>query len=169
MNEVAVKEMFDRYHKKVQTNPNLYTNARDRNSAVLVVLPKELLDYANRGAGHSGFAANARPVGIRRVVSDSASYLKNIFTSVESLKTFIESSECDADEYINEVKLRHAGITPSKKSKVSTTDDRPVNETFFEKYTINDAKALQNKFGREMVLKDFNILTINEFELRYGL
>jgi hypothetical protein len=49
------------------------------------------------------------------------------------------------------------------------TDNRPANEAFFEKYTTNDAKSLQNKFGRGIVISDFNTLTINEFELRYGL
>ena len=170
MNEVAVKSLFDRYHRKIETNPKFYTSAR---WGAVVVLPKELLGYANRLAGHSGFASTARPIGIRRPVADPVSYLKKVFNSVESLKAFIASSECDAEEYINEVKKRHASGLSYKKTvtkiKKISTDNTPVNEVFFQKYTMNDAKALQNKFGRDMVIREFNLLTINEFELRYGL
>jgi hypothetical protein len=166
INEVAVKSLFDRYHRKVQTNPRFYTSAR---WGAVVVLPKELLGYANRLAGHSGYASTARPIGIRRAVPNPASFLKEVFSSVDSLRSFIMSSECDAEEYINEVKRRHSGDTSKKQAPAVSINNRPANEVFFEKYTINDAKALQNKFGRDMVIREFNILTINEFELRYGI
>lgn len=166
VNEVALKSLFDRYHKKVQTNPKFYTSAR---WGAVVVLPKELLGFANRLAGHSGYASTARPIGIRRAVPDPVSYLKQVFSSVDSLRSFILSSECDAEEYINEVKRRHAGTTIKKTKPVVLIDNRPVNEVFYEKYTQNDAKALQAKFGRELVIREFNILTLNEFELRFGI
>jgi len=166
INEVAVKSLFDHYHKRVQTRPGFYTSAR---WGAVVVLPKELLGYANRLAGHSGYASTARPIGIRRAVPNPASFLKEVFNSVDSLRSFIMSSECDAEEYINEVKRRHSGDTSKKKASTVSIDNRPANEVFFEKYTANDATALRNKFGREMVIREFNILSINEFELRYGL
>ena len=166
INEVAVKSLFDRYHKKVQTNPRFYTSAR---WGAVVVLPKELLGYANRLAGHSGYASTARPIGIRRAVPNPVAFLKEVFSSVDSLRSFILSSECDAEEYINEVKRRHLGNMPAKKANTALIDNRPANEVFFEKYTANDAAALRNKFGRDMVIREFNILSINEFELRYGL
>jgi hypothetical protein len=89
-----------------------------------------------------------------------------VFSSHEALASFINSSECNAAEYIEGVRAKH--LARASKAK-SATDDRPANEVFFEKYTPNDAKALQAKFTRELVLREFNILTINEFELRFGL
>jgi hypothetical protein len=170
INAVAVESMFNHYHTKVKTNPSLYTNRRDKNKAILVVLPKELLDYANHSSGHSGFAAAARPVGIRRVVDDAKSALNQIFSSVASLTRFIESSECDAAEYIERIR-RGEGRSRTARKLVSTskTDDRLAKEVFFEKYSRDDAKALQAKFGYDLVVREFNILTINEFELRFGL
>ena len=168
INKVAVKALFDHYHKKVQTSPNLYTNARDRDHAVLVVLPKELLDYANRGAGHSGFGAGARPVGIRRVVNNATSYLKSIFSSVEALTTFIESSECDADEYIAEVKERHANSI-SKTFTVKAKVDPKTADEFWNRYGKEELQRLITKFGRDVVQSAYNTLTITEFENRFDL
>jgi len=170
LNTAAVNALFNHYHAKVQSKPNLYTNSRDKNKAVLVVLPTELLDFANKGAGHSGFGAGARPVGIRRVVDDAKSFLKNIFSSTSALEQFILSSECDAHEYIASVKMRHALKAKQSTSICSVNiDNRPAREVFFTKYGHNEAKALQNKFGRDLVTKEFDVLTINEFELRFGL
>lgn len=154
-----VVNFYNHYHTTVIKRPSLYTAGL---KSIVVTLPSELLDYANAAAGHSGFGAGARPVGIRRTVDNSGKVISAIFQSPDSLAKFINSSECNAAEYIETVRLRHA-------SKSSTTDDRPANEVFFEKYTTNDAKALQLKFGKEMVIREFQILTINEFELRYGL
>jgi hypothetical protein len=155
-----VVSFFNHYKETSKKRPSLYTAA----NAVVVTLPADLLDYANAAAGHSGFGSGARPVGIRKTVDNSGRVISQIFESVESLTKFINSSECNAHEYIETVRARHLG-----KSVKPTTDNRPANEVFFEKYTTNDAKALQAKFGRDMVISDFNTLTINEFELRYGL
>jgi hypothetical protein len=155
-----VVSFFNHYVEASKKRPTLYTASK----SVVVTLPGDLLDYANAAAGHSGFGAGARPVGIRKTFDNSATAIKKIFESTESLARFINSSECNAHEYIETVKAKH-----NAKSTKSATDDRPAIDAFFEKYTINDAKSLQVKFGREMVISDFNALTINEFELRYGL
>lgn len=166
INMTAVQEMYDHYHAKVKSNPDLYTNARDKNHAVVVVLPKELLEWANRGAGHSGFAANARPVGIRKNYSDAKSALKDIFSSVDNLVRFIKSSECDAEEMMVEVRERHA-----KKAQVISVDplDRPISEFNLEKlYGQGTIAYLRNKFP-ETALNEYRILTRREYEARYGL
>lgn len=166
INMVAVEEMYNHYHKKVKTNPDLYTNARDKNHAVVVVLPKELLEWANRGAGHSGFAANARPVGIRKNFSDAKTALTKIFSSVDNLVEFIKSSECDAEEMMVEVRERHA-----LKAQIITIDplDRPMSEfnieTLYGKGTI---MMLRTKFPKT-VMGDYKTLTRGEFESRYEL
>lgn len=158
-----VVSFYDEYHRKAKTRPSLYLSS---NNCLTIVLPSSLLDYANASAGHSGFGAGARPVGIRRSVDNSKGTITNVFSSHEALASFISSSECNAAEYIEGVRAKH--LARAGKAK-SATDDRPANEVFFEKYTTNDAKALQAKFTRELVLREFNILTINEFELRFGL
>lgn len=166
INIQAVQEMFDKYHAKVKSNPDLYTNARDKNHAVVVVLPKELLDWANRGAGHSGFAANARPVGIRKNVSDAKSALTKIFSSVDSLVEFIKSSECDAEEMMAEVRERHAC-----KAQIITIDplDRPMSEFNIEiLYGKGTIMFLRNKYPKT-VMGDYKALTRREFEGRYNL
>lgn len=169
-NDPRVVSFFNSYHRKIKTRPTLYTNKRDGNKGILVPLPRNLIDYAERTAGHHGFGQDAMPVGICRKVDNAEMALKSIFSSTDSLAKFINSSARDADAYIQEVRQRapRSRIAGSLVSK-STTDDRMAKDVFFEKYTPNDAKALQAKFGREMVISDFNILTINEFELRYGL
>lgn len=173
INMNAVQGLYNHYHSKVKTNPNLYTNSRDKNRAVLVVLPKELLDYANRSSGHSGFGAGARPVGIRKVVSDAKSSLSEIFSSVESLKSFILSSECDAEAYIAEVKERHLkGVSRAsrKVSKPSTTTIFPmVKDVFHDYYPHALLRELTVKYGKEEVANSWNHLWINEFEMRYGI
>ena len=172
INMMAVEGLFNHYNTKIKTNPNLYTNSRDRNSAVLVVLPKELLDYANRGAGHSGFGAGARPVGIRRVVGNAHSYLKEIFSSKENLKRFIESSECDADEYIAEVRMRHLSGnqtgTVSKAIKPVMTNSQVGG--FWSKYTKEDMARLKaSSKDQKMLVNDFQTMSLADFEEKYKL
>ena len=166
INQVALNDMFNHYHKKIKTNPDLYTNARDKNYAVVVVLPKELLDWANRGAGHSGFAASARPVGIRKNFNDAKAALKDIFSSVESLERFIKTSECDAEEMMVEVRERHA-----KKAQIITIDplDRPMSEFNIEAlYGKGTIVMLRGKYPKT-VMDDYKNLTRGEFEGRYNL
>ena len=56
-----------------------------------------------------------------------------------------------------------------KKTTVIKTDDRPADKNFAElnaKYNINE---LAKRFGKELLLQSRKYLTINEFELRFGL
>ena len=162
INTVAVKSLFDRYHKIVKTNPKFYTSAR---WGVVVVLPKELLDYANKLAGHSGFGAGARPIGIRRAVADPVNYLKKVFESIDTLTAFIESSECDAEEYITEVRARHLGLPTKVKSEKLLS----AKEEFWNRYTKQVLVDLVSKYGRSTVQEAYNSLTITEFETRFSL
>ncbi len=73
------------------------------------------------------------------------------------------------DDIVGGSESRGTGPRAARVRKEPATDNRPVNEVFFNKYTMNDAKALQTKFGRDLVTREFNILTLNEFEMRFGL
>ena len=158
-----VIDFYNRYQTRKQSYPSLYESGKD---SINVILPNSLLEFANAAAGHSGFGAGARARGIRRQVANAASALAKIFASPENLLIFLEGSEKNADAYVTGVRAKH--LARAGKAK-SATDDRPANEVFFKKYTQNDATALRAKFTRELVLREFNLLTINEFELRFGL
>ena len=172
INMTAVKSMYDHYHAKIKSNPTLYTNQRDGNNAVVVTLPVELLDWANRGAGHSGFAGNARPVGIRKNCNHAPSFLAKTFSSVDNLAEFIQSSECDADEYIAEVRERHArkqGINIAvNKTPVDPLDLPMSSYNMKALYGEEQRIAAMTKFSKTIV-GDFKTLTRREFELRYNL
>ena len=168
INQVAVQAMYDHYHKRVKSKPDLYTNARDKNRAVVVVLPKELLEWANRSAGHSGFAANARPVGIRKNFNDARAALRDIFSSVDNLVKFIKSSECDAEAMMEEVRARHAGKIQSHVISVDPLD-RPIAEFNLESlYGKGIIGRLRDRYPTT-VMNDYRVLTRWEFESRYDL
>lgn len=57
----------------------------------------------------------------------------------------------------------------TKVKQTISMDNRPARESFFSKYSQDVAKQLRTKFGSDMVRCEFDVLTINEFELRYGL
>ena len=168
INKQAVVEMYNNYHRKVLSNPTLYTNQRDGNYGILVPLPKELLDYAERSAGHHGFGQNAAPVGIRRTVSDAKATLKEIFSSPANLEKFILSSACDAEAYMAEVRERHAN---SPKAQIISVDplDRPISEFNLEQlYGKGTIAHLRNTYPKT-ALEEFRILTRREYEARYEL
>jgi hypothetical protein len=166
MNKVT--NFFNHYHSKKISNPNLYIGLG--NDAVNVILPNTLLEFANAAAGHSGFGAGARARGIRRMCSNAKVEITSIFETVDTLADFLLSSECNADEYVETVRMRHLGMKSTKKSKLSVvTDDRPADNNFsvlFQKYNMPE---LAKRFGNEVVLQARKILTVNEFELRFGL
>lgn len=166
MNKVT--NFFNHYHTKKVSNQNLYVASS--NDAVNVILPNNLLEFANAAAGHSGFGAGARARGIRRMCSDAKAEIASIFATVDTLADFLLSSECNADEYVETVRIRHLGMKSTKKSKLYVvTDERPADKNFAElnaKYNIN---KLVQFFGEELLLQARKNLTINEFELRFGL
>lgn len=163
-----VTDFYNHYHSKKITNPNLYVASG--NDTVNVILPNNLLEFANAAAGHSGFGAGARARGIRRMCSDAKKEIVSIFETVDTLADFLLSSECNADEYVETVRKRHLGMKTTKKSKMYVvTDDRPADKNFVvlnEKYNMQE---LAKRFGREACLQARKNLTINEFELRFGL
>jgi hypothetical protein len=99
-----VKEIFNRYHKAIKTNPNRYRLA---NGGVNLTLPEELCwTWSNRCAGDSG-GSNPRPVGIRlepnkvkEMYGTQDFAMKSIFASVDSLYNFIKSSDCGGAEHL---------------------------------------------------------------------
>lgn len=161
-----VVSFYDEYHRKVKTRPSLYLSG---NNCLTIVLPSSLLDYANASAGHSGFGAGARPVGIRCSVDDAKGTITKVFSSPEVLASFINSSECNAAEYIEGVRAKH--LARASKAKPAT-DDRPARDVFFGKFGASAkalAQSLRDTYGAELVRREFSILTQNEFELRFGL
>jgi hypothetical protein len=166
MNKVT--DFFNHYHKKSISSPNLYV--AHGNDAVNVILPNNLLEFANAAAGHSGFGSGARARGIRRSYVNAKSEIETIFSTVNTLADFLLSSECNAEEYVETVRMRHLGMKSTKKSKLYVvTDDRPADKNFAVLYEKHDIKTIVKRFGRETCLQARKTLTINEFELRFGL
>ena len=166
-----VEQFYNDFHVKVKSYPYLYASQEDY---LNVVLPKGLLDYANAAAGHSGFGSGARAVGIRVKVVNSLRKRDEIFESSESLEKFILSSECNAAEYIESVRKRHLSGVSKKKLVEIVTDDRLIDAkgsrtTMSRKYGSDVFLKLGRKFGNKTVNRDIATLTINEFQLRYGL
>ena len=114
----AVKELYNHYHAKVESNPTLYIPGED---AINLVLSEELLDYANAAAGH----ANYRPIGIRKYSSNPKEEIAQIFYSVETLAEFIESSECNA--------IQHIKVLREKKTK-AVKKEQSARQMFWKKY-----------------------------------
>ena len=73
-----VIDFYNRYQTRKQSYPSLYESGKE---SINVILPNNLLEYANAAAGHSGFGAGARARGIRRQVNNSAVALSQIFSS----------------------------------------------------------------------------------------
>ena len=166
-----VEDFYNKYHKKVKSNPRLYVSKEDW---LNVTLPAGLLEYANSAAGHSGFGSGARAVGIRKKVVNSVEKRDEVFGSIESLENFILSSECNAAEYVESVRKRHLSGISKKKLIEIITDDRLIDTkgsrtTMSRRYGSDVFLKLGRKFGNKVVNNDIHTLTINEFELRYGL
>lgn len=156
---------YHHYHQRSRQRPTLYISGP---RMITVVLPQDLLEYANAAAGHSGFGAGARAVGIRRQVSDARRAIADVFATPESLARFLESSECDAREYVESVRARHLS-RPVKIGQRAQTDDRPAERCFDELYARYDVPALVARYGRDVVAQARRYLTVNEFQLRFGL
>lgn len=159
-----VVELFNSYHERIKTRPSLYNNG----SMITVGLPAELLDYANAAAGHSGFGAGARPVGIRIITDQPAKMLAKIFESCESLAKFINSSECNAAEYIARVRDNHAKLSNKPGPNAILIDTRNIKDAFYDiGYDFGMIKNLRAIYGTDTVTHDWNHLQVSEFQLRY--
>jgi hypothetical protein len=171
VNIEAVEAFYNHYHRKVVSYPDLYVST---DTIINVILPNDLLEFANAAAGHSGFGAGARARGIRRVVTNSRVAISEIFETVDSLVEFLLSSECNAEEYVESVRARHLGMKfkAGKKMIIVKTDDRLVHanrSVLTESHGSSILIELADKFSRDTVTNDVKHLNINEFELRYGL
>jgi len=162
-----IVDLFKSYHRRVKSRPQLFNNS---NSMITVGLSADLLDYANAAAGHSGFAASARPVGIRVTVSDSTKSLKDIFSSCESLAEFINSSECNAAEYIARIRDRDSKVSNKPGKNAITIDIRPIKDAFYDLgYNFDLIQKLKNTYGTDTVKRDWDNLQVTEFQLRYAV
>lgn len=149
----AVKELYNHYHTKVIVNPTLYVPGEN---GINLVLPEELLEYANAAAGHS----NYRPIGIRKYCSNPKEEIAKIFSSVESLIEFIESSECNAIEHIKILKA-------NKNKKIKK--EQSAREMFWKKYDKSIMESLKSKYDINTLRTAFDSLSITEFEQKFGL
>lgn len=159
MIDKRIVDFYERYNLRKQSYPSLYESGKD---SINVILPNNLLEYANAAAGHSGFGAGARARGIRRQVRNSAVALSQIFSSPENLQLFLESSEKNAEAYVEGVRSKHLSM-PKVKVDPKATDE------FWNRYGKNELQYLCNSFGRVFVQQAFNTLTITEFENLFGL
>ena len=157
----AVASFHRHYTESVLKNPDLYRNSDDM---ITVVLPKDLLDYSNASAGHSGFGSGARPVGIRRKVRNSQQALAEIFADVNSLSKFIEESECDGPAMVEEIKRRHAERSIPRTVMAADADG------FWHRYSKDTMIAIKAKIkDHTQLTQDFRTLTLEAFEIKYGL
>lgn len=74
-----------------------------------------------------------------------------------------------AVELLNARLAKTSKSTSKRIKKIISMDNRPARESFFSKYSQDTAKQLRSKFGSDLVRREFDLLTINEFELRFGL
>ena len=160
MNRVAAFQRH--YQQKVVKSPDLY---RSGDHAVDVILPNDLLEYANAASGHSGFGSGARARGIRRECRNSSSFLAEIFASPESLARFLESSEKNAEAYIQTVRERHL---KQQQPKVVLAND--PSEGFWSKYSKEDMAKLKAQIkDKAALVNDFQTMTMLAFEEKYQL
>jgi hypothetical protein len=127
-------------------------------SSITTALSKNYKNWAiNSASGSEGSG------DIANNIIGNYAILKHVFFDKESLYDII-------GRYTSGRRTVPLSTNNMKRSaRIRSDENLPANEVFFEKYTVSDAKMLQEKFGRELVIREFNILTLGEFELRYGL
>lgn len=161
LNAQAVADFHKHYTESIKKNPDLYRNG---DQLITVVLPKDLLDYSNASAGHSGFGSGARPVGIRRKVRNAEQALAAIFASVDSLSKFIEESECDGPAMVEEIRRKHAEKLMPRTVMAADADG------FWGKYTKDTmAKLRSTTKDQAKLVNDFKTMTLEQFEQAYKL
>jgi hypothetical protein len=154
----AVASFQKHYQTKSQISPDLY---RSGDRWVDVILPNDLLEYANAASGHSGFGSGARARGIRRECRNSSQYLAEIFASPEALAGFLNSSEKNAEAYIETVRERHLA---------STQQPVKASELFWKTYTKEDMAALRSRVkDSKALVQDYQTMTMTDFALKYDL
>ena len=150
----AVKNLYNHYLDKVKKQPNLYATG----NFITVVLPAELKEYANAAAG-TGVGDTHTPVGIRKSSNNPFKELSNIFSSIDNLAKFIASSECNA----------HLAVERAIARRGPKVDNRSADSAWSDIYAKYNVKDIAQRFGRDTVINARKTLTVNEFELRFGL
>jgi hypothetical protein len=140
---------------KCNTNGYLYVIQGGDGYRIQPWLPKSLIEFANASSGTSG----GRPVGIRTghfaSAEQAADEISYIFSSPETIAEFLNKSECD-----------YAG--PSV--KVLQEPAEPMaNPTFWNIYNKFVMAYIVKKHGRADVEQAYQVLTMTEFETKYGL
>ncbi len=138
------------------------------------------VEYHNKAAGRhksTGIVNGYRIEGItgceatgRSAVEVAADILADALTDLASFQAFLETSPCDAYEGALPILTRKAGRNVSE--IVKAVDERLVRDNVSlvaKKFGKRIMLELAEKFGRDTVKTDRDTLTINEFELRYGL
>ena len=164
-NDSRVVSFYNHYHSKKAKFPNMYVDVAS-NQSINVVLPVNLSDYSNAAAGRFAVGSDGiiRPKGIRRRVNDAAAYIDNIFSSVENLAKFINSSECDGMAIARAETEKLMAVQPPVDPK-----DRMVRTVDLNKmYGQGTIQRLMTQYPKT-ARHDYNLLTIGEFELRYNL
>lgn len=156
-------EHRDYYLRRSAIRPTLYVT---NDTTITVGLPNALLDFANRAAGHSGYNAGARAVGIRKTVSNAHVAIREIFNSVDSLVRFIESSECD---YEHPAGIGHVEVTRKNIEKTPEIKFVPARAEFWGKYNADTLKGLRVKYGTELVNTAMEKLTLTEMQNLFGM
>jgi hypothetical protein len=166
-----VIDWYNNYHAKKISNPSIYCVNSERSAPnILICVPQELTEYAESNAGHHGLP-EAIPVGMRRSASNPEAYVAAVFASTESVARFLNSSAADAPEYCATVRSR-AKYTKEQLTILDLLDSdvRIAFDKVYGQATANTVFAkLYAKFGKASVLSDYRVLTLNEFEMRYGL
>ena len=155
----AVNDFYNDYHRKVKSNPDLYVKNANH---LTVCLPESLKDYCNAAAGRSSDQAGATPNGIRIATDNPLALRDAVMSTTDTVEAFIRNSACDASNIGRRV------------VKTVKTDDRLMSakgsrNLMSRRYGPDILIELGRKFGRTIVKLDLDALTINEFELRYGL
>ena len=156
----AITRLFNSYHADPIGHGRWGQKYVIGERAIQVVLPAELFDYSEAAAGVMGYGA--RPVGIRRTVSNAKEYIKEIFASEDNLAAFISTSDCSGPAFAERV-------LNERKAKNQKVIDPLASAEFWNRYTKQILAELVTKYGRSTVQEAYNGLTISEFEARFGL
>ena len=162
MNLTRIESFRQHYLTKKLKSPDLY---RSGDHAVDVILPNDLLEYANAASGHSGFGSGARARGIRRECRNATQFLSEIFASTDSLVKFLNSSEKNAEAYIATVRERHLGQQQPK--EIMANDPEEGVWALLGKDGVAQLRAKTK--DKAQLIQDFNCMTLKAFEERYIL
>lgn len=176
------------YHKRIAKGFDSESSSGVRyvvgENMIQVELPHSLADFAEAAAGHSGFGSGAYPKGIRRVVDNPYAEISRIFSSYETMKAFILTSECNAGPYMEEVRRRHKRIADEQATKVAAAkqainnrgepgytgdDNLPAKGNFVACYGIKQRDILVRVYGLSMFKNAFYNLTLGEMADHFGL